>query len=101
MGMSTVELEVANPVAESAIPKIDAAPRPEDLAGQRIGLYWNYKPGGNIGLDQLRTQLGRRFPTATFVRYDGALGASVKHVTPAQADEIAANCDVLIGATGD
>lgn len=48
--MSLVELEVANPVALSASVKITPAGRISDLADKTIGLYWNFKPGGNIGL---------------------------------------------------
>ena len=99
--MSTVKLEVANPVAESVIPKLQHAKRPGDLVGARIGLYWNFKPGGNIGLDHVATLLAERFPTATFTHFQGAVGASVRHVTPNQADEIAKLCDVVVGTTGD
>jgi hypothetical protein len=99
--VSTVEIEVANPVAESVIPQIGHAKRPADLTGARIGLYWNFKPGGNIGLDHVAALLGERFPAATFAHFQGAVGASVRHVTPSQADEIAKQCDVVVGTTGD
>jgi hypothetical protein len=99
--MNRVTLEVANPVAESVIPKLKHATRPADLSGARVGLYWNFKPGGNVGLDQIAVRLGERFPTATFAHFEGAVGASVRHVTPAQADEIAQLCDVVVGTTGD
>jgi hypothetical protein len=96
-----VKLEVANPVAESVIPKLKHATRSADLSGARVGLYWNFKPGGNVGLDQVAVRLGELFPAATFTRFQGAVGASVRHVTPKQADEIAAQCDVVVGTTGD
>jgi hypothetical protein len=99
--MNRVTLEVANPVAESVIPKLEHATRPADLSGARVGLYWNFKPGGNVGLDQIAVRLGERFPAATFAHFEGAVGASVRHVTPAQADEIAQQCDVVVGTTGD
>jgi hypothetical protein len=99
--MSIVRLEIANPVAESVIPRIEPAPRPADLADLTIGLYWNFKPGGNVGLDQVAVRLRERYPDARFVNYEGAVGASVRHVTPAQADEIARECDVVVGTTGD
>ena len=99
--MNRVTLEVANPVAESVIPKLKHATRPADLSGARVGLYWNFKPGGNVGLDQIAVRLRERFPAATFAHFEGAVGASVRHVTPAQADEIAQLCDVVVGTTGD
>lgn len=99
--MSTVKITIANPVAESVIPALQPATRPGDLAGARVGLYWNFKPGGNVGLDHVATLLGERFPTATFTHFQGAVGASVRHVTPKQANEIAQQCDVVVGTTGD
>lgn len=99
--MSTVKVEVANPVAESVIPKLEPATRPGELAGARVGLYWNFKPGGNVGLDRVAELLGARFPDTTFTHFQGAVGASVRHVTPKQADEIAQQCDVVVGTTGD
>jgi hypothetical protein len=96
-----VKLEIANPVAESVVPKIDPAARPADLAGRRIGLYWNYKPGGNVGLDRVERMLGERYPTAKFLRFQGSVGASVKHITPKDADQIARECEVVVGTTGD
>lgn len=99
--MSSVELEIANPVAHSAIPRIEPAARPDDLNGKTVGLYWNFKPGGDVGLDQVAVRLQERYPGATFLRFDGAVGASVRHVTPRQADDIARQCDVVVGTTGD
>lgn len=96
-----VKLVVANPVAESAIQKIDAAPRPSDLSGTRVGLYWNLKPGGNIGLDRIESLLRERYPSATFLRFQGSVGASVRHLTPKDADKVAAECQVVVGTTGD
>ena len=99
--MGTVRLEVANPVAESVIPRIEPAPRPTELDGVTVGLYWNFKPGGNVGLDQVAVRLRERYPNTKFINYEGAVGASVRHVTPKQADQIASECDVVVGTTGD
>ena len=96
-----VKLEIANPVAESALAHIDPAKRPADLAGKRIGLYWNMKPGGNVGLDQVEKRLAERYPTAQFFRFQGSVGASVRHVTPKDVAAIAKDCEVVVGTTGD
>jgi hypothetical protein len=80
--MSLVEVEVANPVAQSASVKTPAD-RTADLADKTIGLDWNFKPGGNIGL-----------------HFQGAIGAAVRHLTTQQADDVAAEFAV-VGTTGD
>jgi hypothetical protein len=99
--MSSVELEVANPVAESASVSIIPAARLADLAGKKIGLYWNFKPGGNIGLDRVAALLEQRYPTVTFSRFQGGIGAAVRHLTTQQADDAAAEFDAVVGTTGD
>ena len=48
-----------------------------------------------------RTRLQQRFPKATFAFYQGSVGASMRHVAPAQADQIASECEVVIGSTSD
>ena len=95
------KLIVANPVAFADTFKIDPAKRPTDLSGTRIGLYWNMKPGGDDGLDRVEKLLREKYPTAEFVRLQGSVGASVRHLTPGDADRIAANCQVVVGTTGD
>ena len=99
--MSLVELEVANPVALSASVKITPAGRIADLADKTIGLYWNFKPGGNIGLDRVAALLSERYPSVTFRHFQGAIGAAVRHLTTQQADDAAAEFDAVVGTTGD
>ena len=99
--MSLVELEVANPVAKSASVTITPAARLANLADKTIGLYWNFKPGGNIGLDRLAVLLAERYPPITFRHFEGSIGAAVRHLTPQQADDAAAEFDAVIGTTGD
>jgi hypothetical protein len=99
--MSLVELEVANPVAATASVKIAPAGRLADLADKTIGLYWNFKPGGNIGLDRVAALLGERYPSITFRHFQGAIGAAVRHLTAQQADDAAAEFDAVVGTTGD
>jgi|HubBroStandDraft_4_1064222.scaffolds.fasta_scaffold576341_2 hypothetical protein len=99
--MSLVELEVANPVAESASVTITPAARLTDLAAKTIGLYWNFKPGGNIGLDRVAVLLAQRYPSITFRHFEGSIGAAVRHITMQQADDAAAEFDAVVGTTGD
>ena len=96
-----VKLEIANPVADVVIPKVEPAKRPADLAGKRIGLYWNYKPGGNVALDEVERLLRERYPSAQFIRFEGSVGASVRHLTPKDADRAIERTEVVVGTTGD
>jgi hypothetical protein len=41
-----VELNILSPVAEKKSEKGKAAPKPNDLSGKSIGLFWNHK---NLG----------------------------------------------------
>jgi len=61
-------LEVLNPVAEPEEKYIPPAPRPRDLAGKHVGLYWNIKTGGDIALDRVEALLKERFSGKTFRR---------------------------------
>jgi hypothetical protein len=89
--MGFVELEVANPVGESASVTITPAARLTDLAAKTIGLYWNFKPGGNIGLDRVAVLLAQRYPSITFRHFEGSIGAAVRHITVQQADDARPN----------
>jgi hypothetical protein len=80
-------LRVHNPVATKAPLYVRAAERKGTLAGKRIGLIWNGKPGGNHALEVAAEHIAKRFPDATFT--DGQLQQIVDH------------CDVAIGTTGD
>jgi hypothetical protein len=39
------ELVICNPIAETVEFSVKPSPRHSDLAGARIGLYWNMKAG--------------------------------------------------------
>jgi hypothetical protein len=70
------------------------------LAGKRIALMHNNKPGALNLLDALQKLLSKRYPTATFVR--GYETAPV--MPPKDADmykKAAAVCDAFIFAMGD
>jgi hypothetical protein len=94
-------LTVLNPVAPSAKGRVAPAARVADLAGKRVGLFWNTKAGGDHALQRLAEVLGKRYPTAEFAFYMGDTGSMVRRATKAGADKIAAASDVIIGTTGD
>src|SRR4030042_6679994 len=67
-----VSLELLNPRGEIKPPPTFApTPRVTDLAGKRIGIYWNGKSGGNNFWDVAEELLKEKFPTATILRYKG------------------------------
>jgi hypothetical protein len=95
------KLVVANPLAETTVKPIAPAPRPPDFNGKTIALYWNIKAGGDIGLNRTEMVLKARYPDAKFVRFLGSIGSTVRHLTPSDADKIAATCQGVVGTTGD
>ena len=100
------KLTIVNPVAEARQEKkkaerIPVAPRPASLDGKTVGLYWNGKQQGDHGLAATRRQLEKLFPGIRFKEYLGDWGTNVRHSSPAQFDQIVAECDVVVGATAD
>ena len=73
MSKETVELELLNPRGEIEPPPIfTPAPRVTDLAGKKIGLYWNGKQGVDNFYTILEELLKEKFPTATTTLLRGA-----------------------------
>ena len=95
------EIEVFNPVAETVKAHVAPAVRPTDLAGKRIGLYWNYKSGGDLALAHVKELLGKRYPDARFEEFVADVGFTVKYGTEKLADRVASACDVVVGTTAD
>ena len=91
-------LEVLNPVALSKgeLVKTAAAPRPNTLAGKKVGLLWNTKRGGNIGLQTIGELLKKRHPDIQLLPLEIKEGA-----TPEMIAQVVASCDVTVGSTGD
>jgi len=96
-----MRLEVLNPQARTVEQAVKAAPRPADLRGKRIGLYWNLKAGGDHALTRAAELLGQRAPGVTFRRYWGEVGSLFRMATPADVQRMAAECDAVIGTTSD
>lgn len=95
------KLVVANPNSSIDVTSIQPAARVSTLDDKTIGLYWNIKAGGDVALDRVEKLLAERHKSAKFVHYVGSIGSTVRHLTPEDADAIAAECDVVIGTTGD
>ena len=94
-------LEIVNPVAKTVEHSVNPAPRPRDLGGATVGLYWNMKAGGDAALDRTETRLRERFPDTRFRRYTGSVGFIMRHATAEDADRIASEVDVVVGTTAD
>lgn len=95
------QLDVLNPVAIPVSQHYAPAARAADLSGKTLGLYWNLKTGGQDGLRHAAHLLERRYPGMRVREYVGAVGMLMRHATAEQADQIAQECDVVIGATAD
>lgn len=94
--MTLDKLEVLNPVALTGLRKIDPAVRPTSLEGKRVGLYWNYKPGGNHALDRAGEEIKRRFKGVSVKMYP-----SGRPVPKSVLDAVKSECDVVVGSTAD
>ena len=88
---------VLDPTAELTPAAQERQPRPATLAGKVVALLDISKPRGNVFLDHLEQQLGRR--GCAVRRY-----AKPTYTKPAPIDlrqEIAVHCDVVIEALAD
>lgn len=91
-------IEVLNPVADlpAALRSISAAPRPTTLDGKRVGLYWNYKPGGKDALERVGEAIKARFKDVTVKTY-----SAPRPVPKGILESIVSECDVVVGSTAD
>jgi hypothetical protein len=94
-------LEIANPVAAVVEHSVKPAPRPRDLNGATVGLYWNMKAGGDHALDRTEQLLKAKFPGVTFRRYTGSVGFIMRHATAEDADRVASEVHAVVGTTAD
>jgi len=73
MSGNTVELELLNPRGEiEAKPTFAPRPRVTDLAGKKVGLYWNSKHGLDNFYTVFEELLKKKYPTATTTLLRGA-----------------------------
>ncbi len=92
-----VTLELLNPRGEIEPPlTVGLAPRVTDLAGKKIGLYWNGKEGTDVFFDRVQELLEEKSPTVTVLRYSGAFD-----VGDTLAAKMAEECDTFIYGVGD
>jgi hypothetical protein len=99
-------LTIVNPVAESQADLDDAmrdppAPRPADLNGKRVALYWNGKQNGIHALDAARELLSQRFTGLTFIDVIGEQGGVNRFLSPGQLEMLEREADVAICTSAD
>lgn len=92
-----VKLVVLNPRGEIAPPPIFAPqPRIADLAGKKIGIYWNGKAGGNYFWNIIERLVKEKLANTTVLRYDGAY-----EIGNPLAAKMAAEVDAFFYGVGD
>ena len=96
-----MRVEVLNPVARKIEERGSLAPRLTSLEGKHIGLYWNFKAGGDAALRRVGELLAARFPGITTKLYTGSIGGSNHFVTNEDARRIAGEAVGMIGSTAD
>ena len=92
------KLDVMNPVA-LVLGEVDAtpmAPRPSSLEGKSIGLVWNGKANGDVGLRRAGELIQKQIPSVTLKFYSGALPTPTFIMEQAKRE-----VDVAIGCTAD
>ena len=79
-----------------SLPSTAPSARIADLAGKKIGLYWNEKPGGNHFWNGVEQLLKEKLPKTTIVRFSGAfdLGDEL-------AAKMASETDAFLYGVGD
>jgi hypothetical protein len=94
-----ITLTVLNPrgVIEQK-PLLGISPRVADLAGKTIGLVDNTKTGTIYFFDSLESELKKRFPTASILRFRKK---GYVDVQPELYKEVAAKCDAFVFGAGD
>jgi len=94
---AAVTLEVLNPRGEiEPPPTLAPKARVTDLAGKRVGLYWNGKVGTDVFFDTVEKLLKEKFPTIKVSRYVGAFDPG-----DALAGKMAKEVDTVINGVGD
>ena len=96
-----MKLQVLNPVAQTMEKKGSAALRLPGLDGKQIGLFWNYKAGGDAALRRTSDLLKARYPGLVTKMYVGSIGGSGHYLSTDDVKRIAQECAAVVGSTAD
>lgn len=92
-----VKIQVLNPRGEITFPPVSPpSARISDLAGKKIGLYWNGKAGGDHFWNQVELLLKSKLPNTTILRYQGAFDLKDE-----LAKKVAGETDAFLYGVGD
>ena len=100
MALDTLErLTLLDPRAEPRPQAAARAPRPLDLRGKRVGLLANGKPNAEEFLAEIGTLLRERHGVGELIT---ARKPNASRIAPTETlERLAAQCDVVVTATGD
>ena len=100
MNQQRIELLLRNPKGDIESKKMFApVARLPDLAGKRIALVSNTKPGVSTFFDAVEALLKSRYPTASFLKqFTTTVNLAMK---PEFYDEVARSADAFIFGSGD
>ena len=95
----TYQLETLNPVAvcQGDISSLTLRTRPKSLEGQRIGLLWNGKHGGDVALKRAGQALEARFPGCQVTLFPSSIPSTPAVLERAKKSE----CGIFLGSTAD
>jgi hypothetical protein len=98
------EYEVLSPWSEiNPIPLKGISPRPKDLTGKRIGLFFNMKRAAKPVAEAVAKKLKERFPTSEITWYSGRL-MGVREVDSeniTKFEEWLKSIDLVVATVGD
>jgi len=102
----TFQLTIVNPVAipereADPVAQFGLAPRPRELHGLRIGLFWNGKNHGDVALARTHENLAKLYEGVRFTTYLGEKGGLNRYISEGQLTRMLAECDVAVGTTAD
>ncbi len=92
-----VAIEALNPRGEVApAPIFTPSARIPDLAGKKVGIYWNHKAGGEHFWDVVEAALKEKAPAVKIVRFSGGF-----EPTDAQIAAMTGEVDAFFYGVGD
>ena len=94
---NAILLEVFNPRGEIPTkPVLTPNPRPNDLTGKKVGLFWNGKAGADFFMNAVSDLIKERYPETVVRLFEGPL-----HPSDEQIEEVASQSDAVIYGMGD
>ena len=83
---------------------VSLAPRIDTLAGKKIGLLWNHKPGGDVFLSRLAELLEKKYQDVEIIKLweIDAIGAKFRRKAEDEVvEQLAKSVDLIIASQAD